>query len=146
MIFTGVSSCLGYFELAGVQFVLIGIVLIVASLLLLFVFNARYGKIGLFTDGIKIGKRTFYYSDIIKQPSYGTGPIEKKIPEEDKDKQVTMLTPIEYEYQEKNFGIFHVYLIFVTKDTVYIAQSINKQSNLAQDSRNAWSRCILGQE
>lgn len=143
--FTGLSFCFGFFQLAVSQFIIVGIVMVFAAWFILFLFYVRYGKIGLFTDGVKIGKSVFKYPDIIIS-SYGTGPIEKKIPDEGKDKPVLVLTPIEYEFVEKNFGIFHVYLIFVTKDAVYVAQSINKQSNLAQDTKNAWSRYVLGHE
>jgi len=143
--FTGLCFGFGSFGFTDFQFTIIGIVMVIAMLIMLFMLNSRYGKIGLFTDGLKIGYQCFKYPDIIMS-SYGTGPIDKKIPVEGKDKPVRILTPIEYEYVEKNFGIFHVYLIFVTNDAVYVAQSINKQSNLAQDTKNAWSRCVLGHE
>jgi len=145
MEFTGLLLSFGYFAINGIQFIITGIALVLVSWLILFLLNARYGKIGLYTDGIKIGNKVFFYPDIITS-SYGTGPIEKKIPDKGKNKPVRILTPIEYEYIEKNFGIFHVYLIFVTNDAVYVAQSLNKQSNLAQDTKNAWSRCVIGHE
>jgi hypothetical protein len=143
--FTGLCFGFGLFNLASIYFTITGSLMIAVLLVIVLFFQIRYGKIGLFTDGVKIGNQVFQYPDIIAI-SYGTGPIDKKIPEEGKDKPVRILTPIEYEYVEKNFGIFHVYLIFVTNDAVYVAQSINKQSNLAQDTRNAWSRCVIGHE
>ncbi|MEX2682934.1 MAG: hypothetical protein Q6373_015195 [Candidatus Sigynarchaeota archaeon] len=131
-------------ENSGEQWLGMGIV--IAAWILLAMHYKRYGKIGLFTDGLKIGSRVFPYSDII-DVNYGTGSIiEDKIPPAGKGKPVFKLTPLQFEYIDKNFGIFHVYLIFVTADAVYIAQSINKQSNLAQDTRNAWSRYVFGRE
>ncbi|MBN2154319.1 MAG: hypothetical protein JW839_22885 [Candidatus Lokiarchaeota archaeon] len=124
----------------------LGMGFVIVAWILLAMHYKRHGKIGLFTDGLKIRSRVFRYHDII-EVSYGTGSmIEDKIPASGRGKPVIKLTPMEFEYVEKDFGIFHVYLILVTADAVYVAQSINKQSNLAQDTRNAWSRCVLGHE
>ncbi|MHA1791242.1 MAG: hypothetical protein ACTSVI_01275 [Promethearchaeota archaeon] len=101
----------------------------------------RHGKIGLFTDGVKIGSLTIMYDDI-EAIGFGSGSLERKIKELKTNKPVEILTPIEYEYVEKDFGIFHLYLIITTRDRVYVAQSINRQSNLVQDTRNAWMRYV----
>jgi hypothetical protein len=144
--FIGLGLLIRWIQVENVDVQWTGIVLVAVAWVILAALYRKYGKIGLFTDGMKIGSRVFPYPEIIAV-GHGTGSaIDAKIPAEGKGKPVTMLTPIEFEYTEANFGIFHVYLIFVTKDAVYVAQSINKQSNLAQDTRNAWSRCVLGHE
>jgi hypothetical protein len=144
--FVGTTLLWGWIHVGGIDIRWLGIVAIAVAWAVLAYFYRKYGKIGLFTDGMRIGSKVFMYADIVAV-GHGTGSaIEAKIPEEGKGRPVTILTPLEFEYIEENFGIFHVYLIFVTKDAVYVAQSINKQSNLAQDTRNAWSRCVLGHE
>ncbi len=143
---TGLALLFRWIQIGGIDVQWMGVGPVAVAWVVLVLLYRRYDKIGLFTDGIKIGPRVFLYPDLVAI-GHGTGTaIEEKIPVEGKGKPVTMLTPIEYEYTEGSFGIFHVYLILVTADAVYVAQSLNKQSNLAQDTRNAWSRCVLGHE
>jgi hypothetical protein len=144
--FIGTTLAWGWIQVDSMHAWWLGVPLIAVAWCSLVYYYRKYGKIGLFTDGMRIGSMTFMYPDIIAV-GHGTGAdIEAKIPPEGKGKPMKILTPIEFEYLEDNFGIFHVYLILVTADAVYVAQSINKQSNLAQDTRNAWSRCVLGHE
>jgi hypothetical protein len=105
-----------------------------------------FGRIWLFTDGIRIGSWKFMYSDILAI-GLGTGKkIEKNFPPEAAGKPVTLLTPLDFEYIAPDFGIFHVYLVIVTADSVFVVQSLYNQSNMAQDVKNAWSRCVFGHE
>jgi hypothetical protein len=144
--FAGTALVWGWIQVGSADARWLGAVVMAGAWVVLVVLHRKYGKIGLFTDGMRIGSKVFMYPDIVAV-GHGTGSdIEAKIPAEGKGKPVKVLTPIEFEYIEANFGIFHVYLIVVTADAVYVAQSINKQSNLAQDARNAWSRCVLGHE
>ncbi|MHA1680966.1 MAG: hypothetical protein ACTSUE_08150 [Promethearchaeota archaeon] len=146
--FIGLFLVTGYGSIGGVPDVgvavvilgiIVGAAMIVLGTLVVSVLFARHGKVGIFTDGVKIGKRSFKYEDVIAI-SHGTGPVEKSIPREGMGKELIVLTPIEYEYVGKDFGIYHVYMYLVTADAVYVAQSLNRQSNMAQDALNAWVR------
>ncbi len=144
--FIGIALLCGWIQIDGTDMRWPGFGIIAATWAILATFYRKYGKIGLFTDGMKIGSKVFRYTDIVAV-GHGTGSsLDGNIPAEGRGKPIKILTPLEFEYIEKDFGIFHVYLVIVTADAVYIAQSINKQSNMAQDTRNAWSRCVLGHE
>ncbi len=146
MHFIGLALVFQWIQIEDIDIQWTGIGLVAVAWTILIILYRKYGKIGLFTDGMRIDLKVFMYPDIVAV-GFGTGSdIEAKIPAEGNGKPVKLLTPLEFEYIEENFGIFHVYLIFVTADAVYVAQSINKQSNLAQDTRNAWSRCVFGHE
>ncbi|MFX0101859.1 MAG: hypothetical protein ACFFCS_20005 [Candidatus Hodarchaeota archaeon] len=115
----------------------LGFSLVFFSWLVVVLLHRAHRRIGLFTDGIKLGNLILRY-DEMEKVGFGTGPVEKSIPKEEKDKPVEILTPIEFDFEGKDFIIHHVYLIIVTAKKVLIAQSITRQSNLAQDVRNSW--------
>lgn len=137
--FTGISAMANFTVFTGIAPLLLVLGLPIAAIpwIALVVLYRAYGKIGVFTDGVKIGELVLRYDDIEKA-GFGTGPVEKSIPEADREKPLDILTPIDLDYEGKDFIIHHVYLIVVTAEKVYVAQSLNRQSNLAQDVRNAW--------
>nr|MDO8085414.1 hypothetical protein [Candidatus Sigynarchaeum springense] len=103
--------------------------------------NALYktGWIRLYTDGVIIGKLVLKYADFVYTEFACGRPYQDHVPEQGKGKPIVVLTPINYEYVEKNFGVTHYYCFIITRDTTYVAQSLTKRSDFVANVRNAWS-------
>ncbi|NMC07581.1 MAG: hypothetical protein GYA24_20375 [Candidatus Lokiarchaeota archaeon] len=100
---------------------------------------ARCRWISLYTDGVIIGKLVIKYADFV-YTEFATGkPYTDHLPEQAKGKRIEVLTPIDYEYIERDFGVSHYYCFIITKDAVYVAQSLTGRSDFAANVRNAWS-------
>ncbi len=96
-------------------------------------------RICLFTDGVIIGKLVIPYKDVVTV-AYATGKdVASRVPQEGKGLELIILTPLDFEYIERDFGIFHHYVIIVTKERCYVAQSLSSRSDFPANVRNAWA-------
>ena len=99
----------------------------------------KCGWIRLYTDGVVIGRLVIKYADFV-YTEFATGkPYTDHVPEQAKGKPLVLLTPIDYEYIERYFGVSHYYCFIITKDKAYVAQSLTGRSDFAANVRNAWA-------
>ncbi|MEX2679983.1 MAG: hypothetical protein Q6373_000140 [Candidatus Sigynarchaeota archaeon] len=99
----------------------------------------KTGWIRLYTDGVIIGKLVLRYADFVYTEFACGKPYQDRVPEQGKGKPIVVLTPIDYEYVERDFGVTHYYCFIITRDTTYVAQSLTKRSDFVANVRNAWS-------
>ena len=127
-----------FYEISTIVVIIITYISIIASGI---IFLRKGGKIKLYTDGITIDGMVIPYDEVIFT-DYATGEIEKNIPKAAKGKKFQLLTPIDYEYIEEDFGVFHHYCFIVTKTHAYVLQSLTGRSAFVANVRNAWA-CFI---
>ncbi len=117
----------------------VGFGIMAIAWILITVFFARYGRIRLYTDGVIIGKLAIPYSDFV-YTEFSTGkPFQDHLPEQGKGKPIEIITPIDYEYIEENFGVFHPYTFITTREKTYVVQSLTHRPEFVANVRNAWA-------
>nr|MDO8116004.1 hypothetical protein [Candidatus Sigynarchaeota archaeon] len=95
--------------------------------------------IHLFTDGLIIENLEIWYKDVVTV-AYATGKdVGSHVPQEGAGLEMAILTPLDFEYIERDFGIFHHYVLIVTKSHCYVAQSLSSRSDFPANVRNAWA-------
>ena len=119
--------------------VALGTWLLAVPVAILIITLARCKWITLYTDGLILGKTVLKYADFV-YTEFATGkPYTDHVPEQAKGKPLILLTPIDYEYVERYFGVSHYYCFIITKDNAYVAQSLTGRSDFAANVRNAWA-------
>ncbi len=119
--------------------VALGTGLLCVPLASLIITLARCKWIALYTDGVVIGKLVLKYADFVYTEFTCGKPYLDHVPEQGKGKPIVVLTSIDYEYEERDFGVMHYYCFIVTKDTTYVAQSLTNRSDFVANVRNGWS-------
>jgi len=117
----------------------LGIGIMVIAWGIVAVFFAHYGRIRLYTDAVVIGKLVLPYSEFV-YTEFSTGkPFQDHVPEQGKGKAIEIITPIDYEYIEENFGVFHPYTFIITREKTYVVQSLTHRPEFVANVRNAWA-------